>query len=334
MRTVAVVAVDGILNFELAVPGQVFGSANLVSGSSLYDVRICRTGADPAITTAGEFAGPRILAPHGPETVLDADLVVVPGDELVGRRSTAPPQEETLEVLRAAARRGARIASLCVGAFTLAATGLLDGRRATTHWAYADELARRHPEVEVDASALYVDAGPVLTSAGVTSSIDLCVHIVRADHGGRVASATARHLVMSPHRLGGQAQFVQRDTLLSGTGDLADTLRWLETHVDRPIGLTDIARHAGTSRRSVTRHFREQTGSSPLQWLLNARVERAKELLSGTDLPIEEIARRSGFGTGATFRHHFTRVAGVSPRLYRRTFAAHDDDGRPRRSRS
>ena len=253
----------------------------------------------------------------------------MPGDALVGRRSTTQANAETLDVLRAAASRGARIASLCVGAFTLAATGLLDGRRATTHWDYADEFARRHPEVEVDASALYVDAGPVLTSAGVTSSIDLCVHLVRTDHGSRIASATARHLVMSPHRLGGQAQFVQRDTLLAGSGDLGDTLRWLEANLDRPIGLTDIARRAGTSRRSTTRHFREQTGSPPLQWLLNARVERAKELLSGTDLPIEQIARRSGFGTGATFRHHFTRIAGLSPRLYRRTFATPGDGGPP-----
>ena len=324
MRTVAVLAVDGILNFELAVPGQVFGTANLIAGSSLYDVRICRTGDERPVPTARGFGGPRIVASDGPETVGGADLVVVPGDELAGHRSTTPPHGETLDVLRAAAERGARIASLCVGAFTLAATGLLDGRRATTHWAYADELARRHPEIEVDASVLYVDAGEVLTSAGVTSSIDLCIHLVRTDHDDQLASATARHLVMSPHRLGGQAQFVQRDTLLAGSGDLGDTLRWLETNVDRPIGLTDIARHAGTSRRSISRHFRDQTGVPPLQWLLNARVERAKALLSCTDLPVEEIARRSGFGTGATFRHHFSRVAGVSPRLYRRTFGRQD----------
>lgn len=222
--------------------------------------------------------------------------------------------------MRAAAARGARVAALCVGAFVLAAAGLLDGRRATTHWAYTDELARRHPAIDVDPDALYVEDGRILTSAGVTSSIDLCIHIVRTDHGDQVASATARHLVMSPHRLGGQAQFVQRDTLLAGNGDLAGTLRWLEAHLAGEIGLTEIARHAGTSRRSVTRHSRDQTGAPPLRWLLNARVERAKTLLAETDLPVEVVARRSGFGSGATLRHHFTRIAGISPRHYRRTF--------------
>lgn len=320
MQTVAVLAVDGTLNFELAVPGQVFGSANLTSGSPLYDVRICHAGTQGLVATARDFGGPAIAVVDGPETVAAADLVIVPGDELSGRLVTTRPDRTTLDAVNAAADRGARVASLCVGAFTLAAAGLLDGRRATTHWAYADELARRHPDVDVDPSALYVDDGQVLTSAGVTSSIDLCIHIVRTDHGDEVASATARHLVMSPHRLGGQAQFVQRDSLLAGNGDVADTLRWLEANLDRPISLTDIAGHAGTSRRSVTRHFHDQTGVPPLRWLLNARVERAKELLSATDLPIEEVARRSGFGTGTTFRHHFIRIAGVSPRLYRRTF--------------
>jgi len=325
MRTVAVLAVDGTLNFELAVPGQVFGSANVASGSPLYDVRICRPDTLGPVATAREFGGPMIAVADGPETVAAADLVVVPGDVPFGIRSTGRPGEATLDALRAAADRGARVASLCVGAFTLAAAGLLDGRRATTHWAYADELARRHPAVDVDPSALYIDDGQILTSAGVTSSIDLCIHIVRTDHGNAIASLTARHLVMSPHRLGGQAQFVQRDTLLAGNGDLGDTLRWLEAHLDQPIGLTDIACRAGTSRRSITRHFHDQTGVPPLRWLLNARVERAKQLLSATDLPIEEVARRSGFGTGTTFRHHFARIAGVSPRLYRRTFDAHDE---------
>lgn len=325
MRTVAVLAVEGTLNFELAVPGQVFGSANLTSGSPLYDVRICQVGGRRPVSTAREFGGPTILATDGPETVAAADLVIVPGEEGAGHYSTDPPHAETLEALRAAAERGTRIASLCVGAFTLAAAGLLDGRRATTHWNYAAELACRHPDVEVDPSALYVDTGQILTSAGVTSSIDLCIHIVRTDHGDPIASATARHLVMSPHRLGGQAQFVQRVTLLAGSGDLGDILRWLEDNVEKPISLNDVARRAGMSRRSVTRHFRDQTGAPPLRWLLNARVERAKELLSSTNLSVEEIARKAGFGSGATFRHHFTRIAGVSPRLYRRAFGPSGD---------
>jgi transcriptional regulator GlxA family with amidase domain len=165
-----------------------------------------------------------------------------------------------------------------------------------------------------------VDCGDILTSAGVTSSIDLCIHLVRSDHGDPVASATARQLVMSPHRLGGQAQFVQRDTLLAGTGGLAHTLQWLEASLERPITLRDIARHAGTSQRTVTRHFTDQTGSPPLRWLLSVRIDRAKDLLSTTDLTIEGIARRCGFVTGTTFRHHFTRIAGLSPRQYRRSF--------------
>jgi transcriptional regulator GlxA family with amidase domain len=320
MRTVAVLVVDGTLGFELAVPGQVFGSANLMSGEPLYDVRICSAGRSGSVATAAEFGGTTIHPAAEQGFLETADLVVVPGDELTGTRSTAPPSPEVLAALRAAAARGARLASLCVGAFTLAAAGLLDGRRATTHWAYADELARRHPAVHVDPKALYIDTGQILTSAGVTSSIDLCIYIVRSDHGDRVASATARHLVMPPHRLGGQAQFVQRDTLLGGDGDLGATLRWLEAHIDRPITLADIARHAGLSPRSTTRHFQDQTGAPPLKWLLNARIERAKEMLSTTDRTVEQVARESGFATGTTFRHHFTRIAGVSPSLYRRTF--------------
>lgn len=320
MQTVAVLAIDGVMGFELAVPGQVFGSANLMSREQLYDVRICGVGRDGSVATAGEFAGMAIRPAAGRRFLEHADLVVVPGEEFTGNGPAGPPGPEVLAALRAAARNGARLASLCVGAFTLAATGLLDGRRATTHWAYAGELARRYPAVEVDAKALYIDSGEVLTSAGVTSSIDLCIHIVRSDHGDQVASATARHLVMPPHRLGGQAQYVQRDTLLAGAGDLSETLRWLEAHLDQPLTLTDIARHAGLSRRSTTRHFQDQTGLPPLRWLLNARIEKAKDLLATTDLPVEEVARVTGFGTGATFRHHFTRIAGVSPRLYRRTF--------------
>lgn len=327
MLRVAVLVVDGTLGFEMAVPGQVFGSANLVSGEPLYEVRVCCAERGETITTAAEFGGTTIVPAASEGFLAEADLVVIPGDELAG---TAPPGDAVLDLLRAAASRGARLASLCVGAFTLAATGLLDGQRATTHWAHADELARLHPAVDVDPNALYVDNGNVLTSAGVTSSIDLCVHLVRTDHGDRVASLTARHLVMPPHRLGGQAQYVQRDTLLAGEGDLGPTLRWMEAHLDQPLTLSDIARRAGRSQRSTTRHFQAQTGLPPLKWLQNARIELAKDLLATTDLPVEQVARKSGFSTAVTFRHHFTRTAGIPPNHYRRAFGTGSSSGRGR----
>ncbi|MFD1152418.1 GlxA family transcriptional regulator, partial [Saccharothrix hoggarensis] len=222
--------------------------------------------------------------------------------------------------VRAAAAGGARVASICTGAFDLARTGLLAGKRATTHWKYAPELARRHPDVEVDASVLFVDEGAVLTSAGVAAGLDLCLHLLRRDHGAAFAAEVARLIVMPPQRDGGQAQFLRHADPPDTDASLQPTLAWLEANLREPLTLGAIARHAGVSERSLSRRFRQEVGSAPMRWLLAARVRRAQQLLETTDLPVEQVARETGFGAANTLRHHFGRIVGTSPHAYRKTF--------------
>jgi transcriptional regulator GlxA family with amidase domain len=258
-----------------------------------------------------------VLVPHGLEALDRADTVVVPG---IGDRAW-PIADAPLAALRAAAERGARVASICTGAFVLAAAGLLDGRRATTHWRYAERLAREFPAVAVDPDVLYVDEGDVLTSAGVAAGIDLCLHIVRRDHGARVANAVARRIVVAAHRGGGQAQFVERPLPDDAGGDgLAPTRAWMEERLAQSLTVEQMARHAGYSARSFARRFVAETGTTPLQWLIARRVAEAQRLLEGTDLAIEEVAARAGFGTAVGLRQHFARVAGTAPTAYRRAF--------------
>jgi AraC family transcriptional activator FtrA len=226
-----------------------------------------------------------------------------------------------LDALRAAHRRGARIMSVCTGAFVLAAAGLLDGRPATTHWMYTEELAARFPEVRVDPRVLYVDDGDVLTSAGTAAGIDLCLHVVRLDHGAEVANAVARRMVVPPHRDGGQAQYVE-SPLASGPGDdpLGGTLGWALEHLDEPLSVADLARRAAISPRSFARHFLRVTGTTPHQWLLSQRLLLAERLLESSDLSVERVASRSGFGSAAALRAHFQRARATSPSAYRRLF--------------
>jgi transcriptional regulator GlxA family with amidase domain len=314
MEVVAVLALDGVVGFELTVPGQVFGTANMVLGSPHYELRTVAPGrtavTDPAL------GGLRLHTDWDLDGLPEAGTVVVPGraDFL------ALPPAAVLDSLRAAAP-ATRLASVCVGAFTLAATGLLDGLRATTHWQYAAELARQYPQVEVDPTVLFVGTDMLLTSAGVAAGLDLCLHLVRRDLGAAVAADTARRLVMPPQRDGGQAQFIAHvDPAAGRPTPLQDTLAWMEANLHRPLTLSDIAEHTATSVRSLNRHFRAQVGATPLQWLLRLRVRRAQHLLETTDLPIERIARETGMGVPATLRHHFTRVAGTSPHAYRAAF--------------
>ncbi|MFG2819183.1 GlxA family transcriptional regulator [Kitasatospora sp. NPDC048365] len=316
MHVVAVLALDGVVAFDLAVPGQVFGSSTGERGAPLYEVRVCT--APGGVRAAPAFGAMRLETPWGPEALLDADTVVVPGHESFRE----PPPEEVLELLRAAAGRGARVASICVGAFALAAAGLLDGMRATTHWRHADELALRHPAVEVDPAVLFVDNGSVATSAGVAAGIDLCLHLVRGDHGATVAARTARRIVMPPQRDGGQAQFIRHEAPGDTGTALQPTLAWMEAQLHRPLTLDEIARHGATSVRTLTRRFRAQLGTTPLQWLLRARIHRAQQLLESTDLPVEQVAAATGFGSPVTLRAHFTRAVGTSPRAYRSSFRA------------
>ncbi|WP_240810032.1 GlxA family transcriptional regulator [Actinomadura sp. WMMA1423] len=314
MHVVAVLALDGVVAFDLAVPGQVFGVTTTSEDVPLYETRVC---APPGgVETSAVLGRIRVEAPFGLDALAAADTIVVPGHDDV----RSEPPAAVLDALRDAATRGARIASICVGAFVLAAAGLLDGRRATTHWRFADELARRFPGVDLDPSVLYVDGGQVLTSAGVAAGIDLCLHMVRRDHGSATAARTARRIIMPPQRDGGQAQFIRHDDPPDARAALQPLLAWLEANLHRPLTLDDIARHASVSVRTLTRRFRDQTGTTPQQWLSRARVHRAQQLLESTDLPVERVAAEAGFGSPVTLRAHFSRRVGASPLAYRSAF--------------
>jgi transcriptional regulator GlxA family with amidase domain len=233
----------------------------------------------------------------------------------------AAPPEEATAALHEASARGARVISVCTGAFALAHAGLLDGRRATTHWAFAEELASRFPAIEVDAAALYVDEGAVMTSAGLSASIDLCLHIIREDCGAAVGEQVARRMVAAPHRDGGQAQFIERAAAPEGpTGSLEGTRRWASERLHEPLDVAAMACHASVSPRTFARRFREEAGTTPLQWLLTQRVLEARRLLEETDLPIDAVAWRAGFGTAASLRDHFRRATATTPTAYRRSF--------------
>jgi transcriptional regulator GlxA family with amidase domain len=313
MHTVAVLTLDGVSAFDLSIPCQVFALAARPDGSPAYDVRVC---ADQSVTaTAGPSQPFRVSSAYGWDDVRAADTVIVPGVP-----ADHTPHPRAVRVLREAAVRGARIASICTGAFVLAHAGLLERRRATTHWRFADTLAERYPETDVDPSVLYVDEGQVLTSAGIAAGLDLCLHMIRLDHGAAVASHAARMLVMPPQRTGGQAQFIEYRTPQEHSSDLGPTLQWMRGKLSEPLSLADIAAHAMMSRRSLARHFRAQTGTTPLRWLLAQRIQRARELLETTSLPLRRVAQATGFGSLETLRHHFTRQVGTTPSAYRAAF--------------
>ncbi len=310
MKTVVVLALEGVLAFDLSTPVEVFGRARLPGGRAAYRVRVC---APTEEVDAGVFS---MRVPWGLEALAGADTIVLPG--LADPTVSIP--EDVLAALRAAADGGTRIASICVGAFTLAATGLLDGRRATTHWAAARELARLYPEIDVDADVLFVDNGQILTSAGAAAGLDLCLHMIRQDHGSAVAADAARVAVMPLERDGGQAQFIVHEQPGADGASLEPLLRWMEENADRELTLDDLAARATMSSRTLNRRFREQTGTTPLQWLHRSRIRRAQYLLETTGHPVERIATQVGFGSQTTFRDRFKRIVGTSPQAYRRAF--------------
>ncbi|PBC63462.1 AraC family transcriptional regulator [Streptomyces sp. Tue6028] len=313
MHTVAVLALDQVIPFDLSAPIDVFGWARLPDGREAYRVRVCAVEAGKEVG-AGPFT---LRAPHGLRALAEADTIILPGVA----DPTAPLPPGVAEALRGAAANGTRIASVCVGAFVLAATGLLDGLRATTHWIAAPDLAALHPAVTVDPNVLYVDNGQFLTSAGAAAALDMCLHMIRKDHGSAVAAHAARMCVMPLEREGGQAQFIVHTQPPVPTGTtLEPLLDWLEENAARDLTLEDIAGHAGMSTRTLNRRFREQTGTTPLQWLHRARVRRAQYLLETTTYPVERIAAQAGFGSPTAFRDRFKRVAGTSPHAYRRAF--------------
>ncbi len=310
MHTVAVLALDGVIAFDLSTPIETFGRVRLPSGHAAYRVRVC---APTAEVDAGAFT---LRAPWGLDALAEADTIILPGLA----DPAAPLPEDVLGALRTAAAHGTRIASICAGAFTLAATGLLDGLRATTHWAAAVELARRYPAVEVDANVLFVDNGQLLTSAGAAAGLDLCLHLIRRDHGSAVAADAARLTVMPLERDGGQAQFIVHERPTPAGATLEPLLRWMDENAHRELTLADIAARATMSTRTLNRRFREQTGSTPLHWLHRARLRQAQYLLETTDHSVERIAGQVGFGSPTTFRDRFKRLVGASPRAYRRAF--------------
>ncbi|MFG3255397.1 helix-turn-helix domain-containing protein [Streptomyces sp. NPDC048172] len=315
MATVALAVTDGMLHFELSLAYEVFGTAppgTVRTAAPWYRLSVC----GPDAVTVGRF---RLEPDHGLDQLPRADTVIVPGWADV---DVAPPAE-LVDAVRAAHEAGARVASLCTGAFVLAAAGLLDGRRATTHWAHTQVLADRHPRVTVDPDVLYVADDTVLTSAGKAAAMDLCLHLVRLDHGSAVANAVARRLVVPPHRDGGQAQFVTTPVPAPDQHQpLAALLPWVLERLDQPLTVEDLARRARLSSRHLSRHFRAATGTTPLQWLLVQRIRRAQELLETTDDSVDTIAATTGMGTATTLRRHFNRTVGVPPDAYRRTFRA------------
>ena len=311
--TVVAVAYDGLCTFEFGCTYEVFGLPRPEVNRPWYRFEVC--AAEPGrLRAAGGLA---VSAPRGLELIEEADTVVMPGWR--GPDEPAPPG--LLEALGRVTERGGRLVSICSGVFVLAAAGVLDGRRATTHWRYAETLARRYPRIRVDPDVLYVDEGPVLTSAGSAAGLDLCLHIVRRDHGAAVANSVARRLVLAPHRDGGQQQFVAAPVAGgAGTGRLSALLDWLPAHIDQPLDIAALARQAGMSVRTFQRRFRDATGAAPGEWLIRQRVARARHLAETTDLTVEQIATRSGFGAVETLRHHFRRAVGTTPASYRRTF--------------
>ncbi|UUU44011.1 helix-turn-helix domain-containing protein [Streptomyces sp. NBC_00162] len=312
MRTVALAVTDGMLHFELSMAIEVFGSDLTHIVDPWYHFSLCGSSA----VQVDRF---RLEPDHGLDHLAHADTVIVPG----WADTDVDPPAELVDAVRAAHAAGARVASLCTGAFVLAAAGLLDGKRATTHWAHTGELARRHPKVTVDPDVLYVDNGDVLTSAGKAAAMDLCLHLVRLDHGSSNANKIARRLVVPPHRDGGQAQFIATPVPAPGNNPLATLFPWALGRLDEPLTVEDLARQARMSSRHLGRHFKSLTGTTPLQWLHIQRIRHAQELLETTDDTIDTIATATGMGTATTLRRHFHRTVGVPPDAYRRTFRSH-----------
>lgn len=311
MHRVAILALHGVVPSDLATPYDILRRVTTPAGRPFYDVRIC--GEAPAVSAEGF----ELRAPYALDDLVLAETVIVPGVADI----FAPVSSAVITALRAAHGNGARIVSICTGAFPLAATGLLDGFRATTHWLAAPVLARRHPAITVDPTVLYIDNGTILTSAGAAAGFDLTLHVVRRDCGAAAAAHAARLAVMPLERDGGQAQFIEVRAP-AGTESLGPLLRWIEDHLDRSLTNAELARRGAVSLRTLNRRFREQTGGTPGDYVARSRIHRARTLLETTDLSIEAVSARVGFESPATLRERFGRIVGVSPKAYRRAFAS------------
>jgi len=313
MRTIGLLALPGTRAFDLAVTGEVWGIDRTDDGVGPFELRVCATDRGAVVThPLGQ-----VEATHTLRGLASCDLVIVPGRD----DPLAAVDPAAITALRSAHRRGATIAALCSGAFTLAAAGLLDGRRATTYWRLLDALAAAAPAAQIERDLLYVGDGPVLTSAGVVGGLDLCLHLVRRDHGVDAATALARRLVMAAVREGGQAQYVPAPAQpRPDQPGIAATMDWVLRRVAEPVGVAEMAGHAAMSERTFHRVFVAATGTTPGRWLVGQRVRHAQRLLETSDLPVERVAERSGLGTPANLRRRMRSVLGVSPATYRRTF--------------
>jgi transcriptional regulator GlxA family with amidase domain len=310
MHKVAVIALHDFVPFDLSIACEVFWRARTADGKPAYQLKIC----GQARTIRSRHFDMRVS--YGLDAVARADTVIVPGMEEPADRVPEP----VLAALRQAWKRGARIASICTGAFALAASGLLDGRRATTHWLCTASLAQRYPQITVEPDVLFIDEGRIITSAGSSAGLDMCLHLIHRDLGQAAAAQSARMAVAPLTRDGGQAQFIRHEPPASRSS-LATLLEWMTVNVDKPLSVEFLAKKAGMSPRTFARRFREQTGTTPLQWLVTARVQRAKELLEESDILIDRIAMKAGFESPVTFRARFRSVVGLTPTAYRRRFS-------------
>ncbi|WUR13401.1 transcriptional regulator FtrA [[Empedobacter] haloabium] len=308
---VVALAYDGLCTFEFGCTVELFALERPELGVDWYDFRVAAIERGP-IRAAG---GITVQARYAPGWIRQADTIVIPG----WRDADEEPPAALLALIRAAHRRGARLCSICSGVFVLAAAGVLDGQRATTHWRYAERLARRYPRVQVAADALYIDNGQVITSAGSAAGLDMLLHLVRRDHGARVGNLVAQRLVVPPHRAGGQAQFVPRPMPADEAGRLAQLMDWLRRHPAGPHTVASMAERAAMSARTLQRQFQQATGLGPVEWLVRERIAIAKDLLE-TPLPLAQVAERAGFGSEESLRHHFRRLVATSPGAYRKAF--------------
>ncbi|WP_328327792.1 MULTISPECIES: GlxA family transcriptional regulator [unclassified Streptomyces] len=316
---VVVLALDGLLPFELGIPHRIFSRPRDPAGRPLYEVVTCSVRPPGPVRTDADFS---ILAEYGPEELAGADTVIVPASYELGPVHEEGRLTDELAAALAHIRPGTRLVSICTGGYVLAAAGYLDGRPATTHWSSAAHFQQLFPAVLVDPDVLFIDDGDVLTSAGVAAGIDLCLHIVRRDHGTAVANDVARRTVVPPHRDGGQAQYIERPLPDDRSATTAAARAWALARLHEPIQLRDMAEQESMSVRTFTRRFREEAGISPGQWLTRQRVERARYLLESSDLSVDQVARDAGFGTAQSMRQHLQATLGVPPTVYRRTFRA------------
>lgn len=316
MHRIAVLALEGVPPFELGIPSRVFGNALDETGKSLYELTVCTADGQPVTSDAGFTVG----VAAGPEALAAADTVIITPTHAMDELAHGAPLPQALADALAAIRPGTRLVSLCTGSYVLAAAGLLDGRAATTHWLHAPEFQRGFPRVRLDEEVLFVDDGDILTSAGVAAGVDLCLYMIRQDHGTAVANRAARLCVVPPWRDGGQAQYIDRPVPEPTVATTTATRAWALERLAEPITLAELAVHARMSLRTFTRRFRDEVGMTPVQWLTTQRLEIARHLLESSDLPVDLVAHRAGFGSANSLRQHMRSALGISPIAYRRTF--------------